>query len=77
MEVDGEVDGSMTPLEELDDTTKMTRKLARGLLYWFGCEHPITMVEGQYLYPRQNTSPKRLQFTNELLNKLGNYDSLP
>jgi hypothetical protein len=33
MEVDGEVDGSMTPLEELDDTTKMTRKLARGLLY--------------------------------------------
>jgi len=35
------------------------------------------MVEGQYLYPRRNTSPKRLRFTKELLNKLGNYDSLP
>jgi hypothetical protein len=25
-----EVDGSMAPLEELDDMTRMTRKLARG-----------------------------------------------
>jgi hypothetical protein len=25
-----EVDGSMAPLEELDDTTRRTRKLARG-----------------------------------------------
>ena len=71
-----EVDGSMTPLEELDDTTK-------GLESWHGAGcidlvvYPITMVEGQYLYPRRNTSPKRLRFTKELLNKLGNYDSLP
>ena len=54
-----EVDGSMIPLEELDDTTK-------GLERWRGAGLVVlvvyfTMAEGVYLYPGRNTNPKRLR----------------
>jgi hypothetical protein len=44
-----EVDGSMIPLEELDDTTKDS-KVGTGLVGCIGCEQRITMSEGLYLY---------------------------
>jgi hypothetical protein len=53
-----EVDGSIAPLEELDDSTK-------GLESWHGadlllnCSMPITNTKGSYLYPCLNTNPSR------------------
>ena len=59
-----EVDGSMIPLEELDDTT-WTRKVARGRFDCIDCVY-FTMVEGLYLYPGRNMSPKRSRLTKIL-----------
>ena len=56
-----EVDGSMTPLEELDDSTKRdSKKVALGR---FGCIWllSITMTKGLYLYPGTNTSSTMLR----------------
>jgi hypothetical protein len=48
----------MTPLEELDDSTRRTRKLARAGLMW-NCSIPITNTKGSYLYPCSNMTPSR------------------
>jgi hypothetical protein len=55
-----EVDGSMAPLEELDDSTK-------GLKVWHGAGFVVKMFDpyyrhqGLYLYPCPNTTPSRLR----------------
>jgi hypothetical protein len=53
-----EVDGSMVPLEELDDSTKRTRKVARGQ-FVVKLFDPITITKGSYLYPCSNMTPSR------------------
>jgi hypothetical protein len=53
-----EVDGSMIPLEELDDSTKGLEGWHRASLLW-NCSIPITNTNGSYLYPCPNTTPSR------------------
>jgi hypothetical protein len=53
-----EVDGSMTPLEELDDSTKGLEGWHGASLLW-NCSIPITDTKGLYLYPCPNTTPSR------------------
>jgi hypothetical protein len=60
-----EVDGSMAPLEELDDSTKGLKGWRRaGLLC--NCSIPITNTKGLYLYPSPNTTPGRLRVQHSL-----------
>jgi hypothetical protein len=53
-----EVDGSMAPLEELDDSTKGLEGWHGAGLLW-NCSIPITNTKGLYLYPCPNTTPSR------------------
>jgi hypothetical protein len=46
-----EVEGSMNPLEELDDTTKDSRVWRKARLYWKCFEIYVTYIQGPYLYP--------------------------
>jgi hypothetical protein len=63
-----EVDGSMAPLEELDDSTKGLEGWHRAGLLW-NCSIPITNSKGLYLYPCPNTTPSR-SWVQHLLPKL-------
>jgi hypothetical protein len=63
-----EVDGSMAPLEELDDSTKGLEGWRRVGLLW-NCSIPITNSKGLYLYPCPNTTPSRWR-VQHLLPKL-------
>jgi hypothetical protein len=53
-----EVDGSMVPLEELDNSTKGLKSWHRASLLW-NCSMPITNTKGSYLYPCSSTTPSR------------------
>jgi hypothetical protein len=60
-----EVDGSMAPLEELDDSTKgLEGWHMAGLLCIFSI--PVTNTKGLYLYPCPNTTPGRLRVQHSL-----------
>jgi hypothetical protein len=48
----------MTPLEELDDSTKGLESWHGAGLLW-NCSIPITNTKGSYLYPCPNTTPSR------------------
>jgi hypothetical protein len=50
-----EVDGSMAPLEELDDSTKGLEGWRKAGLLWNG-SIPISNTKGLYLYPCPNTT---------------------
>jgi hypothetical protein len=60
-----EVDGSMAPLEELDDSTKGLEGWHRVGLLW-NCSMPITNTKGLYIYPCPNTTPGRLRVQHSL-----------
>jgi hypothetical protein len=60
-----EVDGSMAPLEELDDSTKGLKRWHGAGLLW-NCSIPITNTKGLYLYPCPNTTPGRLRVQHSL-----------
>ena len=51
----------MTPLEELDDTTKGLERWHGGRFVLIDCRSFFTMAGGVYLYPGRNTNPKRLR----------------
>jgi hypothetical protein len=55
-----EVDGSMIPLEELDDSTKGLEGWHGAGLLW-NCSIPITNTKGSYLYPCPNMTPDQLR----------------
>jgi hypothetical protein len=63
-----EVNRSMAPLEELDDSTKGLEGWHRAGLLW-NCSIPITNTMGLYLYPCPNTTPSRPR-VQHLLDKL-------
>jgi hypothetical protein len=65
----------MAPLEELDDSTRRTRKLARGR-FVVNCSIPITNTKGLYLYPGFNTTPSRPRLQH-LLPKINTMASCP
>jgi hypothetical protein len=66
-----EVDRSMSPLEELDDSTKRTRKVARGrfVLICVGLESFLQWPR-VYIYTLgKNTSPRRLRLHDDIWKK--------
>jgi len=67
-----EIDGSMKPLEELDDTTKGTRS-------WHGAGLVVLVVNPYYnasgfiFIPWNSTSPSRLRLTSNISLNLDNF----
>jgi hypothetical protein len=60
-----EVDGSMAPLKELDDSTKGLESWHWAGLLW-NCSIRITNTKGSYLYPCPNMSPSRQRLQHSL-----------
>jgi hypothetical protein len=60
-----ELDGSMAPHEELNDSTKGLEGWRRSGLLW-NCSIPITNTKGLYLYPCPNTTHGRPRVQHSL-----------
>ena len=60
-----EVDGSIVPLKELDDTTGLKSWHGAGFVV-FGCERTNTIARVLYLYPRLDMNPYRIRLKNNL-----------